>query len=286
VNVYEIVTNQILDAMTSGVCPWRKPWQSGEAGLPMNAVSKKEYRGINLWLLGMSRFADNRWFSFKQAQQLGGNIRRGEKASTAVFWKMLDTITDANGEKRKDQVPMLRYYSVFNVEQCEGLKLPPLSVPTVTDHQRIEAAEALTQAMPNRPTITEGGNGAWYMPSADRVNVPCLSSFESADAYYATLFHELGHSTGHESRLDRKEVQGIVRFGSADYSREELTAELTSAFCCASLKLDNSLIDNSAAYLQGWLRALKDDPKMIVIAAARAQKAADYIRGLTEESGE
>ena len=181
---------------------------------------------------------------------------------------------------------MLRYYSVFNAEQCEGLKLPPLSVPEVRDHERIEAAEALAQAMPNRPTVTEGGTGAWYMPSADRVNVPALGTFDSADSYYATLFHELGHATGHESRLDRKELQGVVRFGSADYSREELVAELTSAYCCASLKLDNSLIDNSAAYLKGWLRALKDDPKMIVVASARAQKAADFIRGVTEESGE
>ena len=182
---------------------------------------------------------------------------------------------------------MLRYYSVFNVEQCEGLKLPALPAVVSREHERIEAAEALVQSMPNRPTITESGQAAWYMPSADRVNIPALGSFESADAYYATLLHELGHATGHESRLHRKELQGVVRFGSADYSREELVAELTSAYCCATLRLDNSLIDNSAAYLKGWLKALKDDPKMIVIASARAQKAADYIRGLVgEESGE
>jgi len=285
--VYELVNNQIIEAMASGSCPWRKPWQTVEAGLPVNAVSKKEYRGINLWLLGMSRFSDNRWLSFKQAQQLGGNVRRGEKASTAVFWKMLETTTDDNGEKREEHVPMLRYYSVFNVDQCEGLRLAPLPVFELKDHERIEAAESMVRKMPNRPAITESGQAAWYIPSADRVNVPALGSFDSADAYYATLFHELGHATGHESRLNRSELTGVVRFGSADYSREELVAELTSAYCCASLKLDNSLVENSAAYLKGWLRALKDDPKMIVIASARAQKAADYIRGASwEESGE
>lgn len=277
--VYELVTSKIVEALEAGVCPWRKPWTAIDADLPRNAVSKKPYRGVNLWLLGMSPYADNRWLSFKQANQLGGNVRKGERASIAVFWKMLE----ADDGK---EIPLLRYYSVFNVMQCEGLKLPPLEVPELKEHERIEAAEVVVRGMPNAPRITYGGNGAWYKPSLDLVNVPELGTFVSPDAFYATTFHELGHSTGHESRLNRPGIVEISRFGSASYSREELIAELTSAFLCATVRLDNSLLDNSAAYLAGWLKALKGDPKLIVNASANAQRAADYIRGISWDGAE
>ena len=280
-NVYDIVTHQLLTLMADGHCPWRKPWQAVGTGLPVNAISKREYRGANTWLLGSRPFNDNRWLSFRQARELGGSVRKGERASTAVFWKLLDAKGEPNGtEKGHERIPLLRYYSVFNAEQCDGLNLPPL-VQTVK-HDRIQAAEELVKAMPQRPVITETGVEAWYMPSSDRVNVPALSCFHSADAYYATLLHELGHSTGHEKRLGRKEVNQLARFGSADYSLEELVAELTSAYCCAALGLDASLIENAAAYLQGWSAALNHDPRMFVLAAGRAQRAADFIMGRSE----
>jgi antirestriction protein ArdC len=276
--VYDLVTERIIAAMSEGVIPWRKPWRGGVEGIPTNAVSRRPYRGVNLFLLGMSRYSDHRWCSFKQAQELGGNVRKGEKSSCAIFWKMLDK--PGEGDKL-ERIPILRYYSVFNVEQCEGLKLSPLDVPTLADHERIDTAEEIVRAMPNPPRITEGGNGAWYMPSEDRVNMPPLGTFESPDGFYATLFHELGHSTGHKSRLNRPGIAETVRFGSADYGREELVAELSSAFLCASVGLDNSLVTNSAAYCQSWLKALRNDPKMVVVAAAQAQRAADHIRGVT-----
>jgi antirestriction protein ArdC len=134
--------------------------------------------------------------------------------------------------------------------------------------------------MPDPPRIVEAGQSAWYRPADDLVSIPCLDRFESADSYYTTLFHELGHATGHEKRLKRSGVIGEVRFGSGEYSREELVAELTSAFCCATVSLDNDLIEDSASYINGWLKVLKEDPKAMVIAAAQAQKAADHIRGV------
>jgi antirestriction protein ArdC len=199
----------------------------------------------------------------------------------AVFWKLIeknDRATDS--AEGPESVPLLRYYAVFNVEQCDGLQLPPLV--GIARHNRIESAEAMVQAMPLRPAITESGNEAWYMPSNDRVNVPPMGCFESADSFYGTLLHELAHATGHESRLGRKEVRHVARFGSCEYSCEELVAELASAFCCATIGLDNSLLENSAGYLTGWLSALNNDPRMFVLAAGRAQRAADYIMGRSE----
>ncbi len=280
-SVYQIVTRQLLDLMERGQCPWRKPWQASATGLPINAVSKREYRGANTWLLGSAPYSDRRWVSFKQARELGGSVRKGERSSMAVFWKLIeknDRVTDS--AEGPESVPLLRYYAVFNVEQCDGLQLPPLV--GVARHNRIESAEAMVQGMPLRPAITESGNEAWYMPSNDRVNVPPMGCFESADSFYGTLLHELAHATGHESRLGRKEVRHVARFGSCEYSCEELVAELASAFCCATIGLDNSLLENSAGYLTGWLSALNHDPRMFVLAAGRAQRAADYIMGRSE----
>jgi antirestriction protein ArdC len=275
-NVYEIVTQKLLELLGSGHCPWRKPGQDTPGGLPANAISKRVYRGANTWILGSAPYSDNRWLSYKQARELGGSVRKGERSTVAVFWKLIDQKDDSTESTgRCQKLPILRYYSVFNAEQCDDLQLPPLV--RTGHHNRIEAAEEMIRSMPQPPAITESGSAAWYMPASDRVNVPPLDCFESSDAYYATLFHELGHSTGHETRLARKEVREVASFGSAEYSTEELVAELTSAYCCAAAGLDNSLIQNSAGYLQGWLAALSHDPRMFVLAASRAQRAADFI---------
>lgn len=280
--LYESVTAKIVASLEKGTVPWRKPWHTVGA-LPTNAVSKRPYRGINLVLLGMSAYRDHRWLTYRQAEQLGGHVRKGERAATAVLWKpwVREQEDPETGTRRERTVPLLRLYSVFNAEQCDGLALPALpSVAEPRAHGRLEAAEALVRQMPDPPTIEEGGTAAWYRPRDDLVQVPPLAAFTTPDAYYATLFHELGHATGHERRLNRSGVSGDVRFGSEPYSREELVAELASAFCCGLLGLDNSLVDNTASYLGGWLRALQGDPKALVVAAAQAQKAADYVQGL------
>jgi len=280
--VYDAVTAQVTDALTKGVIPWRRPWHSGH-GLPVNAVSKKPYRGVNVFLLSLSDHSDNRWLTFRQARELGGNVRRGERSAPVVFWKpwSIEGTDQDSGEVIKWNIPLLRKYHVFNVCQCDGLELPPLDVENGRANERVERAEALVRAVPNPPTIREGGGSAWYRPIDDVVQVPPLEYFDTADHYYSTLFHELGHATGHKSRLDRPTVMDRIQFGSSGYGREELIAELTSAFCCASIGLDNSLVDNSASYIQSWLTVLKSDSKAVVMAASKAQRAADYLQGVS-----
>lgn len=276
--IYTAVTARIIEALARGVVPWRKPWNASSA-IPCNAVSLRSYRGINVLLLGLSPYSDPRWMTFRQAKELGGSVRKGEKATTIVFWKPLEfeKVDVETGELHRQYVPLLRCYHVFNREQIEGSDLQPLETRLVSERERIERAEALVRSMPNPPVIKEGGSVAAYKPSVDTVRIPGIGTFQSPDTYYATLFHELGHSTGHEKRLNRPGLSGAIQFGSARYSREELIAELTSAFCCARTELDNSLIENAASYMQSWLDVLKVDSKAIVIAAAQAQKAADYI---------
>ncbi|HTQ10397.1 MAG TPA: zincin-like metallopeptidase domain-containing protein [Fimbriimonadaceae bacterium] len=275
---YQIVTDKIIQALERGVVPWRKPWHTQE-GPPCNAVSRRPYHGVNLLLLSLAHYQDHRWLTYKQAKELGGFVRPGESSSIAVFWKAwkIEDEEQKDGEVKRRQVSVLRFYNLFNVVQCEGLGLPELEGDGRQEHERIAAAEALVRNVPDSPRLHEGDKQACYYPLADVVSIPALSSFVSADSYYNTLFHELAHATGHESRLNRPGMRSI--FGSRDYAREELVAELTSAFCCAMLGLDNSLLEDSASYIGGWLKTLHDDPRAIVVAASQAQRATDYLRG-------
>lgn len=278
--VYEHVTAQITNALIRGVVPWRRPWRGGEA-MPANAKSNKPYRGVNVFLLALSPYTDHRWVTFNQAKELGGSIRKGERASPVVFWKPwhIEGVDQTTGEVMHWDVPLLKQYYVFNVEQCQNLDVSPLMLAGERKN-RIERAEALVRNVPHPPRVQEQGISAWYRPADDLVQVPPIDLFESADLYYNTVFHEFGHATGHEKRLNRASVTGEVQFGSACYSREELIAELTAAFCCATVGLDNSLIENSASYVQSWLSVLRSDKRAIVFAAARAQKATDYLLGI------
>jgi len=285
--LYESVTSSILAAMERGVVPWRKPWACHNA-LPTNVVTNRPYRGANVFLLSMSGFEDHRWLTFKQVQERGGHVKAGERSTPVIFWtrwKPQEAVGEEDTEPRHVEVPLLRSYRVFNAEQCDGLNLPELyrSEP-LGERERVERADLLVQSMPSPPVIQERGRAAWYKPASDLVQVPPLKRFDSVDSFYGTLFHELGHATGHPTRLNRKGVAETARFGSRDYSHEELVAELSSAFCCALLGLDNSVLENAASYIHGWMEALRDKPKVFIVAAAQAQKAADYISGLTSQS--
>lgn len=278
-SLYEIVTGKIMYALEQGVIPWRKPWDSS-ASLPINAISQKPYRGVNTFLLGLSDFRDHRWLTFRQVQELGGTVQKGQHSSLVVFWKFQEPKEEDEQTKRRP--PILRYFNVFNAEQCEGLGLPELPKrQEVPPNELTVKSELLIDGMPDKPVIAQKGTSAWYSPSQDLVQIPSPERFESIDHYYATLFHELAHASGHERRLNRKGITEVNRFGSEAYSQEELVAELTSAYCCATVGLDNSLIENSASYIASWLEALQAEPKLLVFAASQAQKAADYIRGVT-----
>ena len=219
---------------------------------------------------------------FKQVKDRGGYVRKGEKANIAVFWKMLEVEKkgglkqiDENGNVIPQQVPMLCYYNVFNVEQCEGVKYP--ETVKKYEHEPIKACETVIDNMPNRPMITHHGTRAYYSPDRDCVVMPVKGMFNNAEGYYATAFHELTHSTGHSTRLDRSGITTPHSFGSADYSKEELCAEMGAAYLCGQCGISPVTIENSAAYIQSWLKALKNDNKLVVHAAAQGHKAADYI---------
>jgi antirestriction protein ArdC len=265
---YALITDKVLEALEAGTVPWRKPW----AGEPTSLQTGKTYRGINYLLLGCAPYGSPFWATYKQAQKRGGQVRKGEKSWPAVFWKWLEKEED--GKKRR--FPLLRFYRVFNSEQCDGLTLPEMPAAT-GENAPIEAAEIIWANMPQRPAL-EGSSRASYSPSADRIGMPLPEVFNSREAYYGTLFHEMGHSTGHESRLDRDTVRDAA-FGTHDYSKEELVAEMTSAFLCGHAGIDGATLEQSAAYIDGWRRKISKDPKLVVDAAAKAQKAADFILG-------
>ncbi len=283
--VYQIVTDRVVSLLERGVVPWRRPWVGAEVQ-PQNLATRRTYRGINPFLLGCTGFASPFWLTFKQAKSLGGSVRKGEKASLVVFWKLWDRKRrdPQTGEESLQRVPILRYYNVFNVEQCDGIDAPPL--PKAHDFQPIERCESVSEGMPNRPTIEHREARAWYRPSTDTVNMPQPELFVGPEEYYSTLFHELTHSTGHVSRLRRAGIEKVSAFGSADYSREELVAEMGAAFLCGHCGIESATIENSAAYLNGWLRKLRQDHRLVVTAAGQAQKAADYILSASFDDSE
>lgn len=281
-DVYQMVTDRIISALESRTIPWRKTWKG--LGPARNYVSKHAYTGINAILTNLSPYTTPYFLTIKQTNALGGKIKKGSKSLPIVFWKV--RYKDENekfysGEEAEDltnmqKIFLARYHRVFNIEDVTGIDF---HIPGLDhDHDFIPLCEQMIDFMPNRPEIRIGGNVAYYAPPIDTVQMPTLSQFDSPEAYYATFFHELVHSTGHTSRLHRDEVMGKVRFGSLEYSQEELVAEMGSAFLCNHVGIETpETFENATAYIQGWLSKLQDDKRFIFRAAKEAQKAAEYI---------
>jgi len=292
---YAAVTQQILSMLERGVVPWRRPWSVTQGEPPMN-VRGNQYRGANYFLLGALGYERPVFLTFRQAHELGGHVRRGEKGWPVVYWKMLEA-KDKDDDKvekegRAKPVPFLRYFTVFNIAQCEGLTLPAniAEKPEPPTFDPIQAAETIWANYQNPPTLQHHGNWASYSIGRDEITMPQRHAFDSPEEYYSALFHEAGHSTGHQTRLDRD--LGL-KHGTQAYSREELVAEMCAAFLCARAGISRHVIENQASYLAHWSRALTDDPKLFVTAAGKAQKAADWILGANgaseaeqEEQGE
>jgi len=272
--VYDQITERIIALLTQGTVPWHKPWKA-RTGLPRNFVTRKPYRGINVFLLLAMSYESPFWLTFRQALQLGGNVRKGEKSCPVVFWKQTTLEHKESGEPQN--IRLLRYYHVFNVAQCDGIKMA--TAPMETSVNGVTKPEEIVAKMPQRPEIKHGMTRAFYSPREDYVGLPVRERFEQAEGYYATLFHELVHATGHESRLNRTTITEKAGFGSNPYCKEELIAEMGAAFLCGHAEITERTIDNSAAYLNGWLEQLRNDKTLIVSAAAQAQKAADFILG-------
>ena len=280
-NVYQLVTERIIERLQSGVVPWHRPW--ADTGPPKNLISGREYHGVNVFLLASIGYDSPYWLTWTQLKRLGGYVRKGEKACPVVFWKRYGRETeeiDEHGRPVIEARAFLRYFSVFNVVQCEGIdEHIPEPETTRREFSPIDAAESVVAAMPRPPAIKHGHRQASYLPSVDTVRVPRRTRFESTEAYYGTLFHELTHSTGHASRLARKGIANPAAFGSGRYSEEELVAEMGAAFLCGHVGIDTATIDNSAAYIHHWLRRLRTDKRLVLRAATQAQRAADLILG-------
>jgi antirestriction protein ArdC len=274
-SVYDLVTARILQQLENGVAPWRRPW-GGPMRFPRNLTTLKPYRGVNVFLLACQSYDSPFWLTFKQAQEIGGHVRKGEHGSPVVFWTEWQTTDKETGEPAK--IPVLRHYTVFNAGQCEGIgHLVP--APKVVDNPNppLERCESVVMGYPNPPRVECQFNQAFYRPTADLVGMPPRERFDSSELFYGTMFHELAHSTGHKTRLDRKDLMDLNRFGSEPYGREELVAEMGAAFLCSHAGIETATLDNSASYIDGWLRAIRQDRTLVVTAAAQAQKAADYI---------
>jgi antirestriction protein ArdC len=282
--VHETITNKIIEELEKGNIPWRKPWKGSENN-PKNLISGKAYSGINFFLLSMSCFESNYFLTFNQAKNLGGSVMKGQKGLPIIFYGVGKSKDTLEGEKPKG-FSFLKSYTVFNIAQCENLdhsRIEEAKTFEPLEFNPIEEAEAIVNNFKGKPKITSIENSAYYRPITDTVNMPNKDNFLGIDEYYATLFHELTHSTGAKKRLSRPEVTDQHFFGSSDYSKEELTAELGSAFLCSQAGIDNTL-KNSVGYLQSWLKVLKskDNSKWIIEASSKAQKATNYINGITK----
>lgn len=278
-SVYEMVTERIIEQLEKGVIPWQKPWTGIRSGA-YNRVSKKSYSLLNQMLLKHK----GEYATFKQWQDLGGHVRKGEKSEIVVFWKIQPVEeTKEDGTKEIKQIPLLRYFNVFHISQVDGVE--PLSKDELNDIEPIEKAESVLHGYWTKENITVehiAGDRAYYSPSLDMIHLPLFEQFTDANEYYSTAFHESVHSTMKESRCNRAEERKgkLVAFGSADYSKEELVAEIGSASLMNIIGIETSKsFRNSSAYIQNWLSVLKNDVKFIVSASSKAEKAVDYILG-------
>jgi len=275
-SVYEIITNRIIELLEKGIIPWKQTWRIEK---PMNIFSKHKYSGINFFILNsicnLYKYPHNLWLTFKQATSLKGKVKNNEKGFPVVFWTLLDKKKSSESGKDK-KIPFLKYFTAFNYSQCEGLKI---DLPAIEEsNYSIARCEEIVSGYKNKPIIEFGNFDPCYIPSVDTIKMPLITDFNSSESFYATYFHELIHSTGHESRLKR----GLSNlfFGKESYSKEELLAEMGASFLSSICNIEsNFTISNSVSYINSWLEVLKNDKKMVIEASSKAQKAVNFITG-------
>jgi antirestriction protein ArdC len=288
-DLYQAVTDRILAALEQGAPPWVRPWSTLPEAIPMNAQSRRPYRGVNFALLSLQAASHgydvNRWLTYRQASELGAQVRRGAHGTTVVFWQLrrvaatAETFPDDDPPSLPDKVyPLLRAYTVFNVAQVDDL---PAAYTTVAKTSWEPEAKAEELLLMSGATVRHGGTKAFYSPGADEIQLPPRAAFAGPAGYYNVALHELTHWTGHASRCNRL-LAG--RFGDAAYAAEELIAEMGAAYLCAHCHLDGEL--RHASYLASWLKVLRADKRAIFAAASQAQKAADYVLRLANPVGD
>lgn len=281
-DLQQVVTDRIILALEGGIIPWKKGWTA--YGVPRNYATGKAYQGINAFLLSFSPVGEYPlYLTFKQALDLGGCVRKGEKGEQVVFYSNVEGKQKATGEKSDDYF-LMKAYTVFNISQIDGIEfqLPEKVERTFTPNETAEAIAQRYLSLSGAPTLAHGGPRAYYAPESDHIQMPPRLTFRSEQAYYRTLFHELGHSTGAAHRLNRADLVNNGGKGSATYAREELTAEMTTAFLNAEIGYaPEPEGDQHASYIQSWLVALKGDKTLVFKAAGLAQKASYLIKGET-----
>lgn len=281
-SMYQEITDRIIEALQAGVIPWARPWDAARYGEHRNALTSRPYRGLNVMLLNLvamtKGFADPRWLTYRNAEKLGGHVKKGETGVGVVFWKFLpakgqqgqddDLVSDLDGNERK-VIPLARMYTVFNVEQCEDLDLPSLEAAGAYEDTENPEAEMILSL----PAMKHGGGRAYYSKAHDFIALPIREAFENLHFYYSSAYHEIMHWTGHPARLNR---QFGKRFGDRDYAFEELVAEIGAAFLGASTGIPFEEMRH-LGYIDSWLRILAEDNRAIFTAAAKAQTAADFV---------
>jgi len=292
--VFQIVTDQVMEMLEAGTVPWTQPWKGGM--VPTSYQTKKAYRGMNVWMLNATAqacgYSSNWWITKAQVRKAGAWIRKEEfKKSTYVIFCKVKTFkvdtdeTDDQGNVIQEERARFTYWyhEVWNLDQVDGIEAPDAGQEPKEANQTMEEAQAIVDAFlaAGGPSLDHGGARAFYRPTTDAVKVPTLDSFQDSENYYHVLFHELAHATGHSSRLGREGVTNPTMFGSHEYSKEELVAEMGAAFLGAMVGLTPRTIDNTAAYIDSWLRVLDNDRRMVVYAASKAQGAAEHILGVT-----
>lgn len=282
-DVYQEITDKFIEALESGTVPWIKPWDaSGDLSLPHNAVSGRQYRGINLavaWVTAQSKgYAANGWLTYNQARQLGGHVRLGEKSTLFVAWNIVKKKDPDTGEEKT--FPLIKPWYLFNVDQCENLDMTKIKAYDPEAEAKHQVTDVLALGEQVGADIRHGGSEAFFSPTHDFISVPKQTTFKTINDYESTLAHELVHWTGGSKRLKREQKGG---FGSEDYAFEELIAEIGSAFVCAQLgiKLEGLQHEN---YIGSWIKKLQNDKKAIVKAASQAQKASEFLLTGAKES--
>jgi antirestriction protein ArdC len=282
-DIYQEVTETVIKLLEEGTVIWQSSWH--DRGWPKNHLTQLHYRGWNLFFLNFHSerkgYPTAQYLTFKQANQLGGTIKKGEKGVKIIYWATIKPKDDehaptSNDEQQKSKL-VPKTYTVFNIAQTDGIEFPTVAPIIKSETEKIATCEDVVERMPNPPKMRFDGDCAFYQPIKDTVVVPSIEKSIGAEEYYSTLFHELAHSTGHSTRLNRKELMETDGFGKINYAKEELTAEMTAAYLSAVTGIGQPTIENSAAYIENWLSVLKNDKTLIIKAAAQAQKAADYI---------
>ncbi|MBI5374406.1 MAG: DUF1738 domain-containing protein [Candidatus Schekmanbacteria bacterium] len=278
-DTFDKITQRIIELLERGYIPWKRPWNI-KNGPPANLFTRKPYKGVNVFLLSCTRFSSPYFLTENQAQRMGGNVKKGAEEFLIFFWKFPGTAEkkkkDGKGSRVYLSGPLLFGYSVYNVEECEGIPVPGIETK---EFDPIKEAEDIVSKFPDLPEIETGGDRASYSSIDDLIRMPAKESFFSPEEYYGTLFHEIVHSTGHIRRLNRPGFKEHPAFVSEEYSKEELIAELGSAFLCGNAGIEQKTIRNSAAYIKGWINSLNNDKRLLFFASASAQRAVNYITG-------